>query len=109
MKNLVLFGAGPLFKEVTDLHKQMINDQNYLMANFEEKLVEEGQKILRKYGIDPIVGIENLTWAPNIKGKHTTDALKELVEALKKIDEAGGTYDDIVKILKQFGKKAAGK
>lgn len=28
-------------------------------------LVQEGQGILRGYGIDPIIGEENLVWAPN--------------------------------------------
>ncbi|MDR4904409.1 hypothetical protein S3E15_01814 [Bacillus mycoides] len=28
-------------------------------------LVQEGQEILRKHGIEPIIGEENLVWAPN--------------------------------------------
>ncbi|MED1559349.1 AHH domain-containing protein [Bacillus paramycoides] len=31
----------------------------------QQKLVREGQGILRRYGIDPIIGEENLVWAPN--------------------------------------------
>lgn len=31
----------------------------------QQELVKEGQEILRKYGIDPIVGEENLVWEPN--------------------------------------------
>ncbi len=31
----------------------------------QQELVKEGQAILRKYGIDPITGTENIVWAPN--------------------------------------------
>ena len=31
-----------------------------------QELVREGQEILKKYGIEPIIGKENLVWAPNI-------------------------------------------
>ena len=41
----------------------------------QQELVKEGQEILREYDIDPIYGLENLTWAPNIKGQHHITAL----------------------------------
>ncbi|MGN0495857.1 MAG: hypothetical protein ACI4GW_06495, partial [Lachnospiraceae bacterium] len=51
----------------------------------QQELVKEGQAILRKYGIDPIVGEENFVWAPNnISGQHDIIALREVVDALKK-------------------------
>ncbi len=44
----------------------------------QQELVKEGQEILRKYGIDPIVGEENLVWAPNrVAGQHDIAALKK--------------------------------
>ncbi len=74
----------------------------------QQELVKEGQTILRKYGIDPIVGEENLVWAPNgISGQHDIAALEEVVDTLKAIDEAGGDYDDIVDALKRLGIKAS--
>ncbi len=74
----------------------------------QQALVREGQAILRKYGIDPVVGEENLVWAPNgITGQHDKEALKEVVDALKAVDEAGGDYDDIVEVLKKLGIKAS--
>ena len=45
-----------------------------------------GQAILRKYGIDPVVGPENLVWAPNrIVGQHDIVALQVVVDGLKEI------------------------
>jgi hypothetical protein len=42
-----------------------------------KKGLGEAQNILRKHGIDPIIGIENLVWAPNkIKGEHRPERLK---------------------------------
>jgi hypothetical protein len=32
----------------------------------QQALVEQGQAILREVGTDPILGVENLVWAPNI-------------------------------------------
>ena len=70
----------------------------------QQELVKIGQDILRKHGIDPIVGAENLAWAPNgIIGQHDIAALKEVVDALIAVDEAGGDYDDIVDALKELG------
>lgn len=76
----------------------------------QQELVNEGQEILRKYGIDPIVGEENLVWAPNrVVGQHDTAALEEVVNALKAVDKAGGDYDDIVEVLNMFGQIASEK
>lgn len=70
----------------------------------QEKLVKEEQEILRKYGIDPIVGEENLVWAPNrVVGQHDIAALEKVVNTLKAVDKAGGDYNDIVEVLKRQG------
>ena len=74
----------------------------------QQALVQEGQEILRKYGIDPIVGKEVLCWAPNaIKGQHDINALKMVVDELKAADEIGCDVDDILIILKENGKIAS--
>ncbi len=74
----------------------------------QQELVKEGQEILRKYGIDPIVGEENLVWAPNrVVGQHDTAALEKVVNGLKAVDKAGGDYDDIVDVLNMFGQIAS--
>lgn len=71
-------------------------------------LVKEGQTLLRKYGIDPIVGPENLVWAPmRVTGQHAGGALEEVVNALRAVDDAGGSYDDIVEVLKELGDLAS--
>lgn len=76
----------------------------------QKALVKEGQAILRKHGIDPIIGPENLVWAPNaVEGQHNEEALKMVVEGLKKRDEAGGDYKDIVNFLKEMGQVASGR
>jgi hypothetical protein len=74
----------------------------------QKALVEEGQGILTKHGIDPIFGFDNLVWAPNrIAGQHDIDALQKVVDTLRKIDEAGGTKADIIEALKKLGRLAA--
>ena len=74
----------------------------------QKQLVKEGQEILRKYGIYPIVGEENLVWAPNgITGQHDITALEKVVNTLKAIDESGGDYDDIVEALNELGDLAS--
>ncbi|KYD10032.1 hypothetical protein B4102_2445 [Heyndrickxia sporothermodurans] len=70
----------------------------------QQELVREGQEILRRYGIDPIIGEENLVWAPNaVVGQHSLDALEEVVNRLRAIEEFGGDFDDIVEALKDLG------
>jgi hypothetical protein len=66
-----------------------------------------GRAILRRHGIDPIRGIENLTWAPNVKGQHTLANLRSVVGDLRAVDRAGGGYDEIVAVLQQHGELAA--
>lgn len=71
----------------------------------------EGQAILAKYGIDPWMDVENLVWAPNIKGMHTTDRLQEVVDLLKAADATKGAKKvrkaAVVSALKIAGRKAA--
>lgn len=68
----------------------------------QQRLVKEGQEILRRYGIDPVIGLENLIWAPNVKGQHTKKALKKVVDDLKKCN----SYEAVVDTLKTYGKIA---
>lgn len=67
-------------------------------------LVREGQDILREVDIDPILGLENLVWAPN-KG-HTIGATRSLVDDLR---AARGSRSDIVEILRMHGDAASGR
>ena len=74
----------------------------------QQELVKEGQAILRKYGIDPITGPENIVWAPNsVNGQHALPSLEKVVNSLKLVDKMGGDYDDIVEALERMGKIAS--
>jgi RHS repeat-associated protein len=73
----------------------------------QKRLVAEGQAMLREAGIDPIKGVENLTWAPNIAGQHLTSTLKKLVDMLKELKAAGATREEFVKALRAAGQRAA--
>lgn len=79
------------------------------LGEAQKALVKDGQEILRKHGIDPIYGVENLCWAPNgIKGQHSIDALKNVVDKLKAVDAIPGCRkQDIVNTLQRLGKIAA--
>ncbi len=68
---------------------------------------KRGQKILRKYGIDPVIGIENLVWAPNATGQHVTANLKKVVDASEWVDKKYDSYEAIAAILKKYGKIAS--
>jgi len=80
------------------------------LGEAQQELVQEGQEILRKYGIEPIIGKENLVWAPNrIAGQHNISALENVVNQLKAVDAAGADLDDIIEILEDLGKQAASR
>ena len=70
----------------------------------QKELVKEGQGILREYDIDPILGLENLVWAPNrVKGQHGIEALRNVVDNIKKVRDADGDRDDMVEMLNKLG------
>lgn len=63
---------------------------------------------MRKYGIGPIFGPENLVWAPNrIEGQHDIKALQQVIDFLKMTDEMFGTREEMINALKSLGKTAA--
>lgn len=74
----------------------------------QKELVAEGQALLRSYNIDPIMGAENLVWAPNrIAGQHGFDALSNVVTQLKQVHDFVGTREAMVKKLEELGQLAA--
>ncbi|MCC2424290.1 AHH domain-containing protein [Bacillus wiedmannii] len=74
----------------------------------QQKLVREGQEILRRYGVDLIIGKENLVWAPNaVIGQHSLDALENVVNRLRAVEFEGGDLDDIVEALEELGELAS--
>ncbi|WP_399627914.1 hypothetical protein [Sporosarcina sp. SG10008] len=102
-----LIGDPPV--DMVDSHAHHILFKKGL-GEAQQKLVQEGQEILRKYGIEPIIGKENLVWAPNrIAGQHNISALENVVNQLKAVDAAGADLDDIIEILEDLGKQAASR
>ncbi|WP_199690460.1 AHH domain-containing protein [Roseburia sp. 1XD42-34] len=80
------------------------------LGDAQQKLVQEGQDILRKYGIEPLIGKENLVWAPNrVAGQHSIAALENVVNQLKAVDAAGADLDDMIEMLEDLGKQAASR
>lgn len=73
----------------------------------QQALVREGREILQRYGIDPDVGLENLTWAPNVSGQHTTANVRALVEDLREASRIrGADVEDILDVLERHGRQA---
>ncbi|MEI3614142.1 hypothetical protein [Pseudogracilibacillus sp. SO30301A] len=73
----------------------------------QQELIREGQEILRKYGIEPIIGKENLAWAPNrVAGQHGIERLQHIVDKLKEVDSFGGTREKMIDMLKLLGEEA---
>ena len=50
--------------------------------------------------------MENLVYAPNVKGQHVYENLKPLVDALS---GAEGDYNKVVAVLIEFGRRAVGR
>ena len=74
----------------------------------QKALVQEGQALLRRYDIDPIYGLENLTWAPNrVSAQHDVVALRNVVDSLKQVEQFGGSRADIVTKLDELGQLVA--
>ena len=74
----------------------------------QQELVREGRAILEEHGIDPVEDVENLTWAPNVQGQHTTERVEALVGRLREVNadpEAG--KEEIVEVLEEYGEIAA--
>jgi len=78
-----------------------------VLISLQQLLVQKGQAILRKHGIDPIYGKENLVWAPNITGQHTKEMLEKVVNRLEKVDSVSGTREEIIEVLTESGQDAA--
>ncbi len=70
-------------------------------------LVREGQDILRSYKIDPVLGPENLIWAPN-RG-HGVGPTQSLVNELRAAAQAQASREYIEGILARHGRSAAGR
>ena len=80
------------------------------LGDKQQELVKEGQAILRKYGIDPITGTENIVWAPNgVVGQHNVEALEEVVYGLIERAEFGVEKEEIIKYLQRMGRIAQGR
>lgn len=72
-------------------------------------MVDAGHKILRHYVIDPVNGIENLVWAPNIKGQHTKEALKLVVKKLIQLKNNGASRAQVINALQELGRIAVNR
>ena len=54
------------------------------LGEAQQKLVQEGQELFRRYGIEPIIGKENLVWAPNrVAGQHNISAFGKRCKPIK--------------------------
>lgn len=103
LKNLI--GEPPEGMTDPHAHHILFKEGN---GSTQKALVREGQELLRRYDIDPVYGVENLTWAPNrVSGQHGVDALRNVVNQLKQAEQFGGSRADIVKQLERLGQLAA--
>ena len=64
-----------------------------------DEKIRKARKVLWEYDIDPFVGLENLCWAPNIKGQHSTKHVKDIIEGLKKVKDRRWTYEKTRKAI----------
>jgi len=66
--------------------------------------LDESKAILERHGIDPVLGRENLVWAPN--KNHKTAAARAVRDALVAADKTG-SRDAVAAALAQLGKHFA--
>jgi RHS repeat-associated protein len=98
---------GPPPKGMPDPHAHHVLFKEGL-GGAQKKLVKKGQAILRKVGIDPIMSLKNLVWAPNrVKGQHGIAALRKVVDTLVELKKAGAVQEDYIEALKKLGRAAA--
>lgn len=71
----------------------------------QQSLVKEGQAILKKVDIDPILSLYNLVIAPN-RRQHNKENLEAVVVALREADKKGATREEIIEILVKNGEVA---
>lgn len=94
-----------------DAPKGMINPHRHHILEVNGRpgkhrtIVREGQEILANYDVDPLKGIENLTFAPN-RG-HVMSEAKYLVDDLRDAQQIGATRDEIINILEYHGQRAS--
>ena len=68
----------------------------------QQRLVREGQDLLRKVGIDPIFGKEVLYWAPNgVKDQHSGRTLLALIEDLREAANRKQDKSVYIEILRE--------
>jgi hypothetical protein len=77
------------------------------IGGYQQRLVVIGQRILWRVGIDPIYGLQNLVWAPNVAGQHTAESLIPVVQSL--ISNRNASSEVIKSILNEFGQIAASR
>jgi len=78
------------------------------LGETQQRLVREGQDLLRKVGIDPLFGKEVLYWAPNgVKDQHSGRTLLSLIEDLREAANVGAPEFQYVKILREHADLAA--
>lgn len=74
----------------------------------QQELVRELQPLLISYEIDPILGGQNLVWAPNrIVGQHDIGALQQVVDTLRETHMIFGTREEMIRALTRLGDVAA--
>jgi hypothetical protein len=99
----VIERLGPAPADMKNAHRHHILEVNGREGPH-RAMVREGQDILRGYDIDPLHGVENLTWAPN-KG-HTLTNAESLVNDLRAAKSLGEPREVILKILREAGQAA---
>lgn len=100
-----LKGAAPAGMKDPHAHHILFKEGN---GQAQKVLVRQGQELLREFDIDPIMGPENLVWAPNrVQGQHHIDALAHVVKKLNEVKNSGGDRSDMAQMLQELGELAA--
>jgi hypothetical protein len=103
LSRTTLDALGPAPSDMLNPHIHHILPLNG-RAGVERALIREGQSYLREVNIDPVVGVENLAWAPNTG--HTIAASRAVVDDLRLVR---GSRQDILDVLNRHARIARGR
>lgn len=95
-------GSWPGTEYVTHAHHIVLKEGLGVAG---KRAAAESRELLEKYGIDPLLGPENLIWAPN--WGHADRYAEDVLNALKQAERGGGAREVIrrrlVETLKRLG------
>ena len=89
--------------------QKLMGDRSERTKAMAKEILEVQKGLWEKHKIDPFVSADILVWARLTSGQHGVDAMRPVVDALKKALDTNVSKDVILRILRGLGDTAAGR